>query len=127
MEDSNSSSNTDDIVLESLAVSGDHSVIVLDSAEQEAAASLGGSAGDDDCVILEENFNCLRIPPLVVEERLPRCDTWEEFLEQEEELVVVVSMSKETKDLCEASFGPGSSVREADINDNHDASPSALQ
>ena len=57
MEDSNSSSNTDDIVLESLAVSGnDHSVIVLDSAEQEAAISVGGSAGDDDCVILEENF-----------------------------------------------------------------------
>ena len=116
MEDSNSSSNTDDIVLESLAVSGEHSVIVLDSAEQEAAASLGGSAGDDDCVILEENFNCLRIPPLVVEERLPRCDTWEEFLEGVEKELVVVS--RETKDRSEAFFGPGGSGRGADLNDN---------
>ena len=74
MEESNSSSNTDDIVVESIVASDDHSVIVLDSAEKEMA-----SEGDDDCVILEHNFNCLRIPPLILEERLPRCETWEEF------------------------------------------------
>ena len=93
------------------------------SAEQE----VGGSADDDCEECVEENFNCLRIPPLLVEERLPRCDTWEEFLEgQKEGLVVAVSMSRETKDLSKDSFGPGVGGREGDQNDNIvlDVSPS---
>ena len=89
MEESNDSTNTDDIIVESLVASDDHSVIVLDSAEKEIPSGAGSGDDDDDCVILAHNFNCLRIPPLVVEDRLPRCDTWEEFLEGGEELVAV--------------------------------------
>ena len=83
------------------------------SAEQDV-----GGSGNDNCEeCVEENFNCLRIPPFVVEERLPMCETWEEFLEgQKEGLVLVVS--REKKDLSEASFGPRGSRREDDLNDN---------
>ena len=54
-------------LMESLVASDDHSVIVLDSAEKEIPSG-GGS-----CAQLQ----------------LPRCDTWEEFLEGGEELVAV--------------------------------------
>ena len=67
MEEGKSSSDihSGDIVLESVAASGDNqSVVVLDSGDK------GEGSGDDDCVILGQNFNCLRIPPLVVEEVL---------------------------------------------------------
>ena len=64
------------------------------SAEQDM-----GGYGDDDCEeCVEENVTCLRIPPLLVEESLPRCDTWEEFLEGDKEGLVVV-VSRERKGL----------------------------
>ena len=122
MEENESSSDTDDIVLESLPVSDDASVIVLDSDEKEE----GAGTDDDDCVVLEHNFNCLRIPPLEVEEKLPKCDTWEEFL-VEEELMVVSRKADLEQD--STSFGvsiglENSDLGDPDVNDNILASDS---
>ena len=109
MEEGKSSSDihSGDIVLESVAASGDNqSVVVLDSGDK------GEGSGDDDCVILGHNFNCLRIPPLVVEEVLPRCEKWEDFLCWEEEMVVVHKALS-----VHSQHGGG---WQADFNDNFD-------
>ena len=118
MEEGKSSSDIDsgDIVLdESVAVSGDNqSVLVLDSGDK------GEGSGDDDCVILGHNFNCLRIPPLVVEEVLPKCEKWEDFLCWEEEMMVV--SRKAEKELHKALSVPSQHGGgwQADFNDNFD-------